>query len=59
MKSCNKLIAEMRAMSQGMLKMKKSKRTGAFKTVKPVCSAFNVTAGMLKGARTEGFRSSE
>ena len=34
--------------------MKKRKRTGAFKTVKPVCSAFNVMAGMVKVARTEG-----
>ena len=48
------LKAEMETIQQQMAEAKKNERTGALKEVKRLCKEFSFTAGMLKGALTEG-----
>ena len=56
MKSYDELKAEMEAIQQQMVEAKKSERTNALKEVKRLCKKFGFTAGMLKGALTEGWK---
>jgi len=44
----------MEAIQQKMVIAKKNERTNALKEVKRLCKEFGFTAGMLKGAWTEG-----
>ena len=48
------LKAEMEALQQQMGKTKKNERAEALETVKRLCKEFGFTAGMFKGALTEG-----
>ena len=54
MKSYDELKAEMETIQQQMAEAKKNERTNALKEVKRLCKEFGFTAGMLKGALTEG-----
>ena len=54
MKSYDELKAEMETIQQQMAEAKKKERTSALKEVKRLCKEFGFTAGMLKGALTEG-----
>ena len=54
MKSYDELKAEMETIQQQMAEAKKNERTNALKEVKHLCKEFGFTAGMLKGALTEG-----
>ena len=58
MKSYDELKAEMEAIQQQMLEVKKNERAEALKTVKRLCNEFGFTAGMLKGALAEGRKKS-
>jgi uncharacterized membrane protein (DUF106 family) len=53
-KSYGELKAEMETIQQQMIEAKKNERTIALKKVKDLCKEFGFTAGMLKGALTEG-----
>jgi len=44
----------MEAIQQQMVEAKKNERANALKEVKRLCKEFGFTAGMLKGALTEG-----
>ena len=44
----------MKTIQQQMVEAKKNERTDALKKVKELCKEFGFTAGMLKGALTEG-----
>ena len=54
MKSYDELKADMEVLQQQMVEAKKNERADALKTVKRLCKEFGFTAGMLKGALTEG-----
>ena len=54
MKSYDVLKAEMEAIQQQMVEPKKSERNVALKKVKELCEEFGFTAGMLRGAFSEG-----
>jgi len=54
MKSYDELQAEMETIQQQMAEAKKNERTNALKEVKRLCKEFGFTAGMLKGALTDG-----
>ena len=54
MKFYDELKAEMETIQQQMAEVKKSERTDALKKVKELCKEFYFTAGMLKGALSEG-----
>ena len=58
MKSYDELKAEMEAIQQQMVQAKKKEHTNALKEVKRLCKEFGFTAGMLKGALTEGRKKS-
>ena len=53
-KSYHELKAEMEAIQQQMVEAKKNERANALIEVKRLCKGFVFTAGMLKGALTEG-----
>ena len=56
MKSYDELKAEMKAIQQQMVEVKKNERTNVLKEVKRLCKEFGFTAGMLKGALAEGIK---
>ena len=58
MKSYDELKAEMETIQQQMIEAKKSERSKALKTVKRLCKEFGFTAGMLKGALSDGRKKS-
>ena len=49
-----KRLATLEAIQQQMVEAKKNERANALKEVKRLCKEFGFTAGMLKGALTEG-----
>lgn len=54
MKSFDELKAEMEAIQQQMIEVKKNEGANALKEVKRHCKEFGFTAGMLKGALAKG-----
>ena len=50
MKSYDKLKAEMEAIQQQMVEVKKNEGANALKEVKRLCIEFGFAAGMLKGS---------
>ena len=58
MKLYDGLKAEMEAIQQQMVEVKKNESTNAQKEVKRLCKEFGFTAGMLKGALVEGRKKS-
>jgi len=53
MNSYDELKADIEAIKQQMVDVKKNERANALKEVKPLCKEFGFTAGMLKGSLTE------
>jgi hypothetical protein len=58
MKSYDELKAEMEIIQKQMAEAKKNERTNALKEVKQLCKEYGFTAGMLKGALSEGRKKS-
>jgi hypothetical protein len=54
MKSYDKLKAEMETIHQQMVEAKRNERANALKEVKRLYKEFGFTAGILKGALTDG-----
>ena len=54
MKSYNELKAEVETIQQQMFETMENETTGTVKEVKRLCEEFGFTAGMLKGALSEG-----
>ena len=54
MKSYHELKAEMEAIQQQMIEVKKNERANALKEAKRLCKEFGFTAGMLKGSLATG-----
>lgn len=54
MKPYDELKAEMEAIQQQMIQVKKNERANALKEVKRLCKEFGFTAGMLKSALAQG-----
>ena len=58
MKSYNGLKAEVEAIQQQMVEVKKNERASALKEVKRLCKEVDFTAGMLKSSLAEGWKKS-
>ena len=50
----DELKADMEAIQERIVEVKKNERANALKEVKRLCKEFGFTAGMLKGALAEG-----
>jgi len=59
MKSYDELKAEIGAIQQQIVEVKKNERANAMKEVKRLCKEFGFTAGMLKGSLSERRKNNE